>query len=343
MEFDLVENALHSLSEAIMYYTEADEGDNADKYKFSVLLTNHCAELLLKEILRRSHPALVYENIDKIKDLSREDDIQTVGYRVALCRVKALCNINLHQYEAYLVELGKVRNSVQHYRCNIDGAFYKNLMAQAFSAIEFLFIDILNLRFEDFESVIDAQDVSFLHEDVEACKIRKNDILSEFQRGVSVKYTINYDEGKTMTPMCPICGTSLLAVADGHGIHCKMCGADFADYQELCEQDYSCFNRKHIARELGRRRGKLHYPANTCPHCDYEAVVYQPLSDHWRCLSCNNIFSETSYCDDCGDSVPSDLIHLAMSDCSTENYKFLCPNCAYKAKDSIDYIGFNID
>ena len=49
MTFDLVENALHSLREAISYYTEADEGQNADQFKFSVLLTCHCAELLLKE------------------------------------------------------------------------------------------------------------------------------------------------------------------------------------------------------------------------------------------------------------------------------------------------------
>ena len=44
MTFDLVENALHSLREAISYYTEADEGQNADQFKFSVLLTCHCAE-----------------------------------------------------------------------------------------------------------------------------------------------------------------------------------------------------------------------------------------------------------------------------------------------------------
>lgn len=41
MTFDLVENALHSLREAISYYTEADEGQNADQFKFSVLLTCH--------------------------------------------------------------------------------------------------------------------------------------------------------------------------------------------------------------------------------------------------------------------------------------------------------------
>lgn len=97
MEFDLVENALHSLSEAIFYYTEADESENADKFKFCILPTNHCAELLLKEILRRNHPSLVFENIDNIKDISKEDDIQTVGYRIALNRVKTLCGVNLHQ------------------------------------------------------------------------------------------------------------------------------------------------------------------------------------------------------------------------------------------------------
>lgn len=343
MEFDLVENALHSLSEAISYYNEADENDNADKFKFCVLLTNHCAELLLKEILRRSHPALVYEDIDKIKDISSEDDIQTVGYRVALRRVKTLCKVELHQYEAYLVELGKIRNSVQHYKCNIDGAFYKNLMAQSFSAIEFLFIDVLNLRFEDYESVIDPQDVSFLHEDVQARKTRIDDILKEFQNGTTARYNISYDKDKTLTPQCPICGASLLALTGEQGIRCKMCGTDFENYEVLCELDQSCFNRKHIARELGRRRGKLCYPTNICSDCDYEAVVYLPQEKSWKCLCCNKAFGETSYCDDCGNPIPNDLAHLAMSDYNTEDYKYLCQTCAEKARASEEYFGYNID
>ena len=115
MTFDLVENALHSLREAISYYTEADEGQNADQFKFSVLLTCHCAELLLKEILVRNHPALIYEDIDKIGNIDREADRQTVGYRLALLRVKNLCGVDLKQYEDYLVELGQTRNTVQHY------------------------------------------------------------------------------------------------------------------------------------------------------------------------------------------------------------------------------------
>lgn len=161
MTFDLVENALHSLREAISYYTEADEGQNADQFKFSVLLTCHCAELLLKEILVRNHPALIYEDIDKIGNIDREADRQTVGYRLALLRVKNLCGVDLKQYEDYLVELGQTRNTVQHYKCVIDGVFYKSLLSKSFSAIEYLLLDVLHLNFEDYLSVISPDDIAF--------------------------------------------------------------------------------------------------------------------------------------------------------------------------------------
>lgn len=87
LEYGLVENALDSLREAMNYYNEGDEEDNANQYKFSILLSAHCVELLLKEILRRNHPALLFENIDSVKDL-QDDDNQTVGYKNAIQRVK---------------------------------------------------------------------------------------------------------------------------------------------------------------------------------------------------------------------------------------------------------------
>lgn len=94
LEYGLVENALDSLREAMNYYNEGDEEDNANQYKFSILLSAHCVELLLKEILRRNHPALLFENIDSVKDL-QDDDNQTVGYKNAIQRVKKLCGVDL--------------------------------------------------------------------------------------------------------------------------------------------------------------------------------------------------------------------------------------------------------
>ena len=162
LEYGLVENALDSLRESMAYYTEGDETHNVNQYKFSILLAAHCAELLLKEILRRNHPALLFENIDVVNSLE-DDDNQTVGYRVAIQRVKRLCKIDMRHYENNLVELGRVRNQIQHYKCVINGAYHKELMARAFSSIEFLFREILGLRFEAYENIIDRADIEFLH------------------------------------------------------------------------------------------------------------------------------------------------------------------------------------
>ena len=82
---------------------------------------------------------MLFENIDVVNSLE-DDDNQTVGYRVAIQRVKRLCKIDLRHYENNLVELGRVRNQIQHYKCVINGAYHKELMARAFSSIEFLFL-----------------------------------------------------------------------------------------------------------------------------------------------------------------------------------------------------------
>lgn len=71
LEYGLVENALDSLRESMAYYTEGDETHNVNQYKFSILLAAHCAELLLKEILRRNHPALLFENINSVEQTLR--------------------------------------------------------------------------------------------------------------------------------------------------------------------------------------------------------------------------------------------------------------------------------
>ena len=346
MEFDLVQNALHSLSEAMSYYHEADETANADKYKFCILLSAHCAELLIKELLRRNHPSLVFEDIDKIKRITDDVDAQTVGYKLAMQRAKNLCGVDFQQYENYLAELGAVRNRVQHYKCTIDGVYYKRLMSQVFSAIEYLFLDVLHLHFEDFEDVIDSRDVSFLHEDANAFAARKNDLRKEFESGNATRYRIEYDNGHILDIPCPTCGTTFLAQEDH--IRCKLCGKEYIDQRSLHENDRACIISNHVLRELGRRKGKLSYPIYECPECEHDAVVYigaTPDGESWLCLNCATMYDGMSYCDDCGSPMPNDdkIAHLAMLDYDTENFKYLCPDCAKKARQSEEYIGYEID
>jgi len=341
MEFDLVDNALHSYSEALSYYHEADEHANADKYKFSILLSCHCAELLLKEVLRREHPVLIFEDIDKSKNHSA--DAQTVGFRLALQRVRNICGVDFKHYGQALEELGRIRNIIQHYKCSIDGVFYKNILTAAFSSIDYVFIDVLHLRFEDYPDVIDSRDIDFLHEDTAVFNKRKADIQKEFTDGSLEKYSIEYDDEKTFTPPCPKCGSLLLA--QEQKIRCKLCGAEYNDHNDLHENDKNCFLVNQALRDLGRRKKVLKYPIYECANCEHETVVFQPQHDYWHCLSCGVNYSGMSYCDECGEPIPSEagITKIAMSDQDTEDFKYLCPMCAKKAASDESYIGYYIE
>lgn len=339
-EYGLVENALDSLREALAYYHEGDVKDNAAQYKFSILLSAHCAELLIKEILRRNHPALLYEDIDRVKDIYNDDN-QTVGYKAAIQRVKKLCGVDLRQYETYLDELGVVRNKIQHFKYSINGAYHKDLKARTFSAIEFLFRDILGLRFEDYEEIIDSADIEFLHEDAAANKARKADIAKDFKEGRAAKFHFEYADGKFLEVSCPICGTECLSVDES--IKCKFCGAQFTDFTALHNEDNGCISSRNILREMGRRKHLFRSRVFECPECEYVAVI-QLTNGKWKCLVCGYSVSDSTYCDECGDELPNSerIYSTALSDIDANDYKFLCPACAKRYREDEEFIGYEI-
>lgn len=339
-EYGLVENALHSLREAMNYYHEGDETTNATQYKFSILLSAHCAELLLKEVLRRSHPALLFEDIDHIKDLQNNDN-QTVGFKTAILRVKNLCQVDLQQYEQYLDELGKVRNQIQHYKYQIKGEYHKALMARTFSAIEFLFRDVLNLRFEDYADIIDNEDIEFLHEDIATNEARKADIIKEFKEGRAKKFKLEYSDGKYINICCPICGTESLAI--DKTIKCKFCGSEFQDYIALHAADDNCTTSHNILRELGRRKHLLESKIYQCPDCKFEAIVKSSAGD-WSCLICGFHVDDSASCDECACDIPNSekIYRVAISYLNADDFKYLCPSCAQRLRNSDLYFDYEI-
>ena len=341
VEFGLVENALHSLKEAIDYYQDADEDEYATKYKFSILLAAQCAELLLKEILQINHPALLFENIDKVSDLENDDN-QTVNYVTAIKRAKTLCNVRLYQYEEYLSELGKVRNKIQHFKYDINGEYHKKLMARSFSAIEFLLRDVLNLRLEDYPTVIDESYLDFLHEDVMSYKTRLADIKSELKQSGQKLYKLQYQKGKFFDIHCSVCGCKNTLVSNANRIVCKMCGMQFKDYKDIHEHDFGCVTSQNILRELGRRKNKI-YPIYECPECENESLI-QPENDDWFCVVCGKEYEGSTYCDICGNEMPNDdsFYSIAFSDYDTEDYMCVCPKCANKVEQDEEYMGYEI-
>jgi hypothetical protein len=112
IEFDLLRNAVDSIDRAIELMAWEDALENAKRLKQAVLAISHGVELLLKERLRRVHPVLIWENVDKFPSLSA----RTVTVDSALSRLKKIGGLSFSQTDSDLIEsLRNTRNAIEHY------------------------------------------------------------------------------------------------------------------------------------------------------------------------------------------------------------------------------------
>lgn len=335
-QFNLIENALHSLRESIYYYSEADKTENADLYKFSILLSAQCAELLMKEILVRNHPALVLSDIDRS---NRSENPETVGYRQAIHRVISLCGIDLSFYKEDLEELGNVRNKMQHYKFEINGEDHNRIMCKAFSAIEFLLIDVLQDSFDSYPNVIKKSDIDYLHELTDVRLERIGAIKREFSSHADEKYVLTYREGKRFSIPCPKCGEDTLARCDD-GVKCKMCGSSFADLIEIHAADRNAITESYISRFLGKRRKAGKIETTHCPRCEGDSIVQ--VEGNWTCLICGFDCNNTKYCDECGEGIPDNdsFFRTLVSSENSDEFYCICRRCERTIRDKERYYGY---
>lgn len=106
---DIYSNAVDSLRIGIEHFLK--EPDYSSR-KHAILTLFHAIELFLKEQLHRTHPILIYRNIDaKITD-----DSFTVGIKEALTRLDNL-GLGLPKQPQEVIErIQKRRNRIEHHR-----------------------------------------------------------------------------------------------------------------------------------------------------------------------------------------------------------------------------------
>jgi hypothetical protein len=135
IEFSLLDNAIDSLTQAIDLLAWEGAATNNSKLKQSIQLTGHAVELLLKERLRRIHPSLIWEDVDKYPRL----DARTVGVDRAISRLENIGNIKLATVDADVIRsLRNTRNAIEHFRWSTTTAEANQIIGQGLSfAIEF--------------------------------------------------------------------------------------------------------------------------------------------------------------------------------------------------------------
>lgn len=112
IEFNLLGNAQDSLRQAVQLLAFNDVGSPQSQLKHAIVNTAHCVELLLKERLRRIHPAFLWEKVEKYPSLTA----RTVTAECAILRLKSVGSVAfLPRDEKILVDLRTVRNAIEHY------------------------------------------------------------------------------------------------------------------------------------------------------------------------------------------------------------------------------------
>lgn len=112
IEFDLLANAVDSIKQAIQLLAWKDESSDARRLKQAVMAVAHGVELLLKERLRKVHPVLIWENVDKFPSLSA----RTVTVDIAVSRLSKIGGLEFLEGDTGLIKsLRDTRNAIEHY------------------------------------------------------------------------------------------------------------------------------------------------------------------------------------------------------------------------------------
>jgi hypothetical protein len=113
VEFDLFSNARDSIERAIELVAWGDDQPQARRLKQAIQAIAHGVELLLKERLRRVHPCLIWENVDKYPSLAA----RTVSADQAITRLSAIAGLTFTTGDVEVIRsLRSTRNAIEHYK-----------------------------------------------------------------------------------------------------------------------------------------------------------------------------------------------------------------------------------
>jgi hypothetical protein len=157
IKFSLLENAISSFRQAIDLLAWRDIGTDETRLKYAVSHAAHALELLLKEKLRRIHPAFIFVDIDKYPSIGAP----TVGTEKAQARLRAIGGITFSDEDVgFLKGLRRARNAIEHYEWKTNEKDARVIVAKALSlaacfANEHLGVDIVKpLQKDDTWTVI---------------------------------------------------------------------------------------------------------------------------------------------------------------------------------------------
>lgn len=213
---DLLENAVDSLSEALVKYKEAENG-NYKAYKFAILNISHFIELLFKYHISEQHNLLIYknpfaQNLDKTKTISFWDAVNFISHETGEIGQNT-------EFRKDLDWLKKIRNDIEHYKFEMDVATAKATIGRIFKSLN---------EFLEFYSDIELK--NYIPSDVtDTFKILSDEY--EEQRHEAIKRADEAEDKAEKESLwfvryyCPECDSPTMIPNDGSstGFRCTLC------------------------------------------------------------------------------------------------------------------------
>ncbi|WP_078177404.1 hypothetical protein [Bacillus mycoides] len=170
MKFTLLDNGADSLKSAyenLETLKNIAEGGQ-HRLKDSVIFLNHGVELLLKLILKKHSPPLMFDKINEYLEakqkLKKKEDaktvfdinkkLKTVSLFEALTRVEYLCDIDIPEnFRGSILYVNKIRNQFMHYEVELDEQETETLVTKLQICYEET-IEFLEKHIEDLDDII---------------------------------------------------------------------------------------------------------------------------------------------------------------------------------------------
>lgn len=202
LDFDLLRNAQDSLKNAVHVLAWPD-GAESEKLKHAILSVWHCAELLLKERLRRINPAYIYQN------QRGSSNVRTITSDRAILLLESIGNIVIDTKDKQaLEECRNIRNQIEHNEFSITQREAKVAIGKVLSFIFTFSSEQLGRNFE----------AEFKSDDTwEMLLDELYEFTDEYGSRISARL---YAEG-ILTDTCPNCGQETVELSGGF---CALCG-----------------------------------------------------------------------------------------------------------------------
>jgi len=203
-----MENAYNFLNASLTHYRRTAR--NVREWPFALLHLTQSLELMLKQLLRDTHPILIYEEIDHPK--------RTVSLEQALTRLEAL-GVSIEDKERRVIrKAAEYRNRVTHYEVELNKFEWKNVYAQLFEFLHFFhqkhFNSEIHLKVKERNWPVEARLIRYFKENfvvyngVEMHKDNPKDItdaqrIHSFAKGTRIYRRFRYGDEPTWLALRP--------------------------------------------------------------------------------------------------------------------------------------------